>query len=314
LREHYGPISVVVPVYGDGGALGELAARVRRVLEPIAPWELILVNDGSPPPTWNRISELASSDTSDTSGTSSAIKVIKAIKALDLERNFGQHNALLAGIRASTGAIIVTLDDDLQHPPEEIPVLLRQMRDKGDDVVYGTPCEPVHGQRRQFGGSLARRIVATLSGVPEARMVSAFRAFNGRAREALAGQQGRRVFIDGVLCRGSRKVGAVPVRHEPRRHGRSGYGLRRLIGMTHGMTMAFGIARTRIVALLAAGGVAVVAGLIPLRHTSLSGAMIGLGCVFLTAGVACLLLLRQSAASRRGSSYAIRTSINLEFP
>jgi glycosyltransferase involved in cell wall biosynthesis len=215
----------VVPVYGDGCALGELATRVRRVLEPIAPWELILVNDGSPPPTWERIQELASTHAS--------------IKALDLERNVGQHNALLAGIRASTGAIIVTMDDDLQHPPEAIPILLQQMRDKGDDVVYGRPSEPVHGLRRQLVGSVMRRIVAIVSGIPQADLVSAFRAFDGTVREAFAGPQGRRVFIDGVLCRGPRKIGAVEVRHEPRRHGRSGYGLRRLIGVAGSMTMAF---------------------------------------------------------------------------
>lgn len=260
LREQCGPISVVVPVYGDGRELGELAERLRRVLEPIAPWELIFVNDGSPPPAWDRIRDLASSDHS------------HSIKAIDLQQNAGQHNALLAGIRASSGDVIVTMDDDLQHPPEEIPILLRELRESGNDVVYGTPSEAVHGQRRQVGGTIARQIAALVSGVQAALVVSAFRAFKGTLRAAFAGELGSRVSIDGILCRASRKVGAVAVRHEPRRHGRSGYGLRRLIAVAADMTVGFGISRPRLVRLLFA---------------------------------------KQSAANRRGSSYTIRTSINL---
>jgi undecaprenyl-phosphate 4-deoxy-4-formamido-L-arabinose transferase len=245
-----------------------------------------------------------------------------AIKALDLERNAGQHSALLAGIRASTGNVVVTMDDDLQHPPEAIPVLLHRLLESEDDVVYGTPCEPVHGQRRQFGGGLTRQIVALVSGVPQARVVSAFRAFKGTLRAAFAEQVGPRVFIDGVLCRGSGKVGAVPVRHEPRRDGRSGYGLRRLIAVAVDMTVAFGVPRPRIILLLTAGGVSVLAGFAlwrrPPVHPSipavLSGAAICFGCLLAAAGVAGALLPKPSAASRRGRGYAIRTSINLELP
>ena len=308
LREQPGPISVVVPVYGDGRALGDLTTRLQRVLEPIAPWELILVNDGSPPPAWDRICHLASSHT--------------FVKALDLQRNAGQHSALLAGIRASTGDVVVTMDDDLQHPPEAILDLLRQLHESGDDVVYGTPCEPVHGQRRQFGGRVARWIVAFVSGVPQAQVVSAFRAFRGTLREAFAVQEGPLVFIDGVLCRVTGKVSAVPVPHEPRRHGRSGYGVRRLIGVAVAMTAAFGIPRARLFLLVAAGGVSVAAGVALWRRSPappsiaavLSGTAIGLGCVLLGAGIAFALLVRGSAVSRRGSGYAVRTSINLELP
>jgi hypothetical protein len=295
-------VSVVVPVYGDGRALDDLTARLRRVLEPIAPWEVIFVNDGSPPPTWERIRDLASSHPS--------------IKALDLQRNAGQHNALLAGIRASTGGVVITMDDDLQHPPEAIPVLLDHLRESKDDVVYGTPREGVHGQRRQFGGSVTRRIIALVSGVPQARVVSAFRAFRGTLRAAFAVQQGPRVFIDGVLCRESHKVGAVPVRHEPRRHGRSGYGLRRLIAVAAAMTVAFGIPRARLALLMAAGALSVAVGVTLWRRLPVvSGMAIAFGGLLLAAGIACVLLLaNHSAASRRGSGYAIRTSINLDLP
>jgi len=304
LREQSGPISVVVPVYGEGGALDELAARLQRVLEPLTSWELILVNDGSPPPAWDLICRLVASRT--------------CVKAIDLRHNAGQHNALLAGIRASTGDIVVTMDDDLQHPPEAIPALLRHLHDSGDDVVYGTPAGPVHGQGRHFGGSVVRRIVAFLSGVPQARVVSAFRAFNGTLRPAFDGQQGPRVFIDSVLCRVPGRVGAVLVHHEPRRHGQSGYGLRGLIGVAVAMTASFDIPRSRVVSLLAAGGGSIAAGVAiarrsPIRPLAglLSGMAIGVGCLLVAAGIGCVLLMKQSG-SRGGSGYAIRTSINLE--
>lgn len=292
-----------MPVYGDGRALDELAARLRQVLEPLAPWELILVNDGSPPPAWDRLRHLASSHPS--------------IKAIDLQCNAGQHNALLAGIRASTGAVVITMDDDLQHPPEAIPALLQHLRESDDDVVYGTPREGVHGQRRQFGGRIARHVVALASGVPEARLVSAFRAFRGTLRTAFADELGSRVFIDGVLCRAPHKVGAVPVRHEPRRHGRSGYSVRRLMTVAATMTAAFGIPRARLALLIAAGALLVIVGITLWRGLPVvAGLAIASGGLLLAAAAGCLLLLatHSAAARRRGSSYAIRASVNLDLP
>src|SRR5664279_3238303 len=112
-------VSVVVPVYGDGSALAELVARTDAVLGRASEdWELIFVNDGSVGPAWERIRELAASS--------------PRVRGIDLVRNFGQHNALLAGIRASRGEVIVTMDDDLQHPPEEIPLLIREVREGAD--------------------------------------------------------------------------------------------------------------------------------------------------------------------------------------
>ena len=96
----------MVPVFGADADLQDLAARVRGVLDGLVrTWELIFVNDGSPAGTWDRIAALAKSD--------------PHIRGIDLLRNFGQHNALLAGIRASSGDLVVTMDDDLQHPPKK---------------------------------------------------------------------------------------------------------------------------------------------------------------------------------------------------
>ena len=118
-------ISVVTPVYNGEGSVAELCRRLGEVLPQLAlEHEIILVNDGSRDRSWDVISELSSRS--------------PAVRGFNLMRNYGQHNALLCGIRAAKYDVIVTMDDDLQHPPEAIAQLLARL-DEGFDVVYGTP-------------------------------------------------------------------------------------------------------------------------------------------------------------------------------
>lgn len=132
-----GSLSAVIPVFNSGRVLPELVARLEPVLREAAEdFELILVNDGSDDDSWAAIAELASAH--------------PWVRGLDLMRNAGQHNALLCGIRAARHELIVTLDDDLQNPPEEIPALLDELREKGLDVVYGTPHREQHGVLRDL--------------------------------------------------------------------------------------------------------------------------------------------------------------------
>ena len=129
-------LSVVVPVYRSEAILPELVRRLAEVLPTLADhYELVLVNDSSPDGSWDVISRLASQH--------------PWIHAINLMRNYGQHNALLCGIRATQYAVIVTMDDDLQHPPEEIPKLLTVL-DQGYDAVYGTPEQEQHGMLRDL--------------------------------------------------------------------------------------------------------------------------------------------------------------------
>src|SRR3954447_18292863 len=128
--------SVVIPVYNSEGSLTPLVERLHRVLPMLAPeFEVILVNDGSRDGSWDVVRELAA--------------LYPTVHGIRMLRNFGQHNALLAGIRAARFAICVTMDDDLQHPPEEIPKLLTKLA-AGSDVVYGTPNVLPHGWWRNF--------------------------------------------------------------------------------------------------------------------------------------------------------------------
>ena len=153
-------------------------------------------------------------------------------------RNAGQHNALLCGIRAARHELIVTLDDDLQNPPEEIPVLLDELRGKGLDVVYGTPHREQHGVLRNLASRITKFALQSAMGASVARNVSAFRAFRTRLRESFESYKSPFVSIDVLLTWGTTRFGAVVVRHEPRAEGESNYTFRKLV--THAVNMMTG--------------------------------------------------------------------------
>jgi len=172
-------ISVVTPVYNGEASIAELCQRVGEVLPRVATqYEIILVNDDSRDRSWEIISELCSRSST--------------VRGLNLMRNYGQHNALLCGIRAAQYDVIVTMDDDLQHPPEEIAQLLARL-DEGFDVVYGTPKAEQNGFLRAVASRITRLALSTAVGRDVGKNVSAFRVFRSRLREAFAEYQAGRL-------------------------------------------------------------------------------------------------------------------------
>jgi undecaprenyl-phosphate 4-deoxy-4-formamido-L-arabinose transferase len=152
-------------------------------------------------------------------------------------RNFGQHNALLCGIRAARYDVIVTIDDDLQNPPEEIPKLLARLSE-GVDVVYGRPATEQHGFLRDLASRVTKMALQSAMGAETARNVSAFRAFRGHLREALSSYRGPFVSIDVLLTWGTSRFSSVIVRHEARHSGQSNYTFQKLL--THAANMMTG--------------------------------------------------------------------------
>jgi undecaprenyl-phosphate 4-deoxy-4-formamido-L-arabinose transferase len=220
-----GSLSAVVPVYNSAGVLPELARQLEPVLRELADeYELVLVNDGSADDSWAAIEALAGAHA--------------WIRGIDLMRNAGQHNALLCGIRAARGELIVTLDDDLQNPPSEIPSLIEELEAKELDVVYGTPRKEQHGVLRDLASQITKLALQSAMGASVARKVSAFRVFRTRLRESFAGYQNPFVSIDVLLTWGTTRFGAVVVRHEPRAEGESNYTFRKLV--THAINMMTG--------------------------------------------------------------------------
>jgi glycosyltransferase involved in cell wall biosynthesis len=217
-------LSIVIPVYGSERALPELVERLRSTLSELTQtYELVLVNDCSPDGSWGTISALA--------------KQHSWIRPINLMRNYGQHNALLCGIRAAQYEVIVTMDDDLQHPPEEIPKLLSVLAG-GYDVVYGTPEHEQHGLGRDIASVITKIALQNAMGAGIARSVSAFRIFRSEVAKAFAHYEGSFVSIDVLLTWGTNRFAAIPVLHDPRRLGTSGYTVRKLI--THAINMMTG--------------------------------------------------------------------------
>jgi undecaprenyl-phosphate 4-deoxy-4-formamido-L-arabinose transferase len=217
-------LSVVVPVYRSETILPELVRRLEGVLPAIAAnYELMLVNDSSPDGSWLLINQLAAER--------------PWVRAINLMRNYGQHNALLCGIRAAQHGVIVTMDDDLQHPPEEIPKLLVVLH-QGYDVVYGRPSQEQHGLLRDLASLTTKLALQNMMGAEIARQVSAFRVFRAEVANAFRHYEGSFVSIDVLLTWGTDRFGATAVRHEPRKGGVSGYTLRKLL--THAMNMMTG--------------------------------------------------------------------------
>jgi undecaprenyl-phosphate 4-deoxy-4-formamido-L-arabinose transferase len=217
-------ISVVVPVYNSELTLAALVERLEPALITLAKeFEVVLVNDGSRDQSWKVIEELSHKH--------------PWLRGINLMRNYGQHNALLCGIRAARFETLVTMDDDLQHPPEEIHKLLAKMKE-GFEVVYGYPEHEQHGGLRNLASLLTKLALQRSMGAETARHISAFRAFRTQARDAFAGYHSPFISIDVVLTWATSRFTAIPVRHEPRRLGTSNYTFRMLF--RHAMNMMTG--------------------------------------------------------------------------
>ncbi|MGH7495039.1 MAG: glycosyltransferase family 2 protein [bacterium] len=217
-------VSVIVPVYNSATTLTELMARLDSVLTPLVKrLEIIFVNDGSQDQSWQVICRLA--------------EKYPYVRGFDLMRNYGQHNALLAGIRNVRHEVIVTIDDDLQHPPEEIPKMLAKLCE-GYDVVYGSPQQEQHGLWRDLASQITKLAFQSTMGVEIARNESSFRVLRTYVREAFLHYQGPFISLDVLLTWGTSRFGFVHVRHDPRRDGVSNYTFGKLV--THALNMMTG--------------------------------------------------------------------------
>jgi len=217
-------LSIVIPVFNSQEILPNLVVALKRELPRLSSqYEVILVNDGSRDKSWDIIYQLA--------------QVYCWVRSINLMRNYGQHNALLCGIRAAKYDVIVTMDDDLQNPPEEIYKLLDKLREDCD-VVYGTPQKEQHGLWRNLASGVTKLALQSAMGAETARNVSAFRTFRTQVRNSFANYQSPFLSIDVLLTWGTTRFAAVPVRFDQRYAGKSNYTFRKLV--THALNMMTG--------------------------------------------------------------------------
>lgn len=235
--------SVVVPVYNSAPTLDELHSRLVKVMESLGePFEMILVEDGGRDNGWEILKRLAEQDA--------------RVVAVRMMRNFNQSNAVMCGLIQSRGKYIVTIDDDLQNPPEEILVLVKALRENPDaEVVMGIPVEKQHSFIRRLGSDLvgwANSLVFERS--PELKL-SSFRLMRRSLVDSLESFHLLNASIDAIICSVTRYIINVRVDHHPRKAGESGYGFRRLLAQTINNFIGFSVFPLRMLAGLGLAGV-----------------------------------------------------------
>lgn len=202
-------LSVVVPVYHSVASLAPLVERVAAVCAAAErTFEVVFVHDGGTQASW------------------AAIVALKAahpdhVVGIQLGRNYGQHNATLCGIDHSRGDLILTMDDDLQNPPEEIPKLLAAMDDAQVDLAYGIPIAKRHSAWRNLGSAAFKKVFRYLArGLKDG---SSFRLMRRPLAENIGRHRERFVFLDQIIAWYTAQVAYVPVQHDLRADGKSGY-------------------------------------------------------------------------------------------
>lgn len=232
-------ISVVVPVYNSEETLRELVGRLGKALSEITPsFEVLLINDGSRDNSWATITQL--------------VREYPFVRGIKMMRNYGQHNALLCGTRSARHSIVVTMDDDLQHPPEEIHKLIEQL-DQGFDVVYGVPNKLPHSPWRNFFSWITKRTLAFVMGIPTVKEIGAFRAFRTSLRRAFDFYQSPNVIIDVLLSWGTTLFSSIHVDERPRQVGKSNYNFRKLYAQAVFILTGFSTAPLRFTSYLGFG-------------------------------------------------------------
>lgn len=220
-------LSVVVPVYRSADTLPALVERLRAALDETGrTYELVFVEDGSPDDSWHVLQRLQAANSD-------------VITALQLMRNFGQHNALMCGFRHSQGRYIVTLDDDLQNPPEEIGKLLQSIEARKLDVVYGRYRSKEHAVGRNLCSRLVNRFFQMLFSTPVT--VSSFRIIRRELVESILPYALNFTYIDGLLAWNTQRIGEVEVEHQARGSGRSGYSIRKLVTLALNLVTNFSV-------------------------------------------------------------------------
>ncbi|MBI5620875.1 glycosyltransferase [Candidatus Gottesmanbacteria bacterium] len=199
-------VSFVIPLYNASASVRDLTARILSTRIP-GNKQIVYINDGSTDNTDKIVRSLAAKNTS--------------ITYIQLAANFGQHNAIITGLRYARGSIIVCLDDDLQTPPEETSVLINEMEKRHAHVVYGqyeTNEDPI----RRIGTRL-HNITAQLFGKPKAVTLTSFFCMTGAVSQRVSQYKGTLVYLPGIVLRVTKNIYSTPVRHESRKYGRSGY-------------------------------------------------------------------------------------------
>jgi undecaprenyl-phosphate 4-deoxy-4-formamido-L-arabinose transferase len=230
-------LSVVIPVYRGAATIGPLARELAR-LEVEGGLELVLVNDGSPDESGAVIKALVG-------------ELAIPVTALDLARNFGEHNAVMAGYAVARGRYIINIDDDFQNPPSEVRKLYDHARSHPElDVVYTRYASKQHSAFRNLGSRFTNWVAGLLLDKPKGLYLSSFRCISAFLRDQIVAYRGPYPYIDGLVLQATQRIGAIEVLHNERTQGASGYTLRKLGRLWIAMFVNFSVMPLRASSLL----------------------------------------------------------------
>ena len=257
-------VSFVIPCYRSSKTIGGVVNEIESTMAQLAyEYEIILVNDSSPDDTFAVISALAEAD--------------GHITAVDLAKNFGQHAALMCGIRHSSGDILVCLDDDGQTPADEVGKLLEKI-EAGYDVVYASYDHKQHSGFRNFGSRVNAWMAEIMLGKPKELSLTSYFAAKRFIADEMLRYENCFPYVMGLVLRSTKNICNVPVNHRSREQGQSGYTLGKLLSLWMNGFTSFSIKPLRIATYF--GALTALAGfiyaLIPvIRHFAVGMAPLG---------------------------------------
>lgn len=239
-------LSFVIPLFNSAATVKPLVEEIEG-LAIDGGHEIVLVNDGSRDATWEVCRELVRNAT-------------VPITLINHSRNYGEHNAVLTGYRHARGAYVVNLDDDGQNPPAEAVRLWEHARARALDAVFGHYPRKEHAVWRNLGSWFTNRVADCLLDKPRGLYLSSFRCVSSLVSRTVAEHTGPCPYIDGLILQVTQNIGSCEVRHEPRRDGRSGYTLRRLVHLWLSTLVNFSVMPLRLATVL--GGLIGMTGLL----------------------------------------------------
>ena len=231
-------LSIVVPVYRSEKILAELVEQVGRSVEALGltgRFELLLINDASPDNSWTVITKLA--------------KHHNYLRGICLQKNFGQHSAIMAGLHHARGEIVIVMDDDLQHPPTAIGDLMRAIKD-GADVCYTRYRKRQHALWKILGSRFNDWVAYMLLDKPRGLYLSSFKAMRRALVQEIIKYDGPFTYIDGLILDVTRSIEVIDIDHQPRYQGEGNYNLLRSVGLWLRMVTSFSVFPLRLATLV----------------------------------------------------------------
>lgn len=212
--------SIVIPVYNSEKTLAELTDRLMGTLSNLTlNYEIFLIDDCSSDNSWQVLKELHQKN--------------NKIKIIHLQKNFGQHNAVLCGLNHAIGEYIITLDDDLQHPPEEIPKLITKIQE-GYSVVYGKYMVKHHSRIENFFSNRLQMFVHYILDIPNTIFISSFAIFKADVVKNMISIKSSYIFLPALVRKSvpANKIANIEVNHNPRKVGKSNYNIRKYLSLS----------------------------------------------------------------------------------